>query len=639
MSSKTNNKRLRSLKIKNVLIFLSGVVFICLAVPASMKGLAAGAIAAVCLLILLQFCRQQTIRELLKDTSVTSRIIAALIWILFAAMFVYKWQYSSKIVWAASLLHMSNIMLLVLIAVCSVVAVPFLLFVVNSIPENNYLSFPDEGMKSGEKIYSRASTVIFLLIVSAAVITLCSKSSPLYPLNDWVDSNCFFTVGKSMLNGKVIYRDIYEQKGPLLYMIHAVAYLISNTSFLGVWLIEIAACFGFMYFSYKSVRMFCTEKVLLLMPVMALAIYTQASFSHGDSAEELCLPLLAYGMYIGLKSIKQKKNPSLKECILIGVTSACVFWIKYTMVGFYIGWFIFPAVMLIAKRRWKKLGGMVLAIAAGVIVLSIPILLYFAANGAVLDLWEGYFYNNIFVYGNASEGSSFAWISGLLGGAHSTIAYSPLTSILTILGLIWAFNGKDKKLFLDIFLTGAGAFFLIFAATSVRYVYYSFCLAVFAPIGLIPIALLLEDKLPDRRTVMRAASSAAAIVCIIASGLLTQNRYLMFTSKDELPQYQFDEIISTVEDATLLNYGFLDGGFYTVSNIVPTCKYFAALNISLQEMTDTQNEYVNQALIDFVVTRDKTLDSENYECVAECEFWFEGADHMYYLYELKTLIE
>lgn len=54
----------------------------------------------------------------------------------------------------------------------------------------------------------------FCLVVAAGVLAVCTKSSFLYPLNDWVDSNCFYTVGKAMVHGKVLYRDIYEQKGP-----------------------------------------------------------------------------------------------------------------------------------------------------------------------------------------------------------------------------------------------------------------------------------------------------------------------------------------------------------------------------------------------------------------------------------------
>ena len=32
---------------------------------------------------------------------------------------------------------------------------------------------------------------LFALIAALGVMTVCSKSSPLYPFNDWVDVNCF----------------------------------------------------------------------------------------------------------------------------------------------------------------------------------------------------------------------------------------------------------------------------------------------------------------------------------------------------------------------------------------------------------------------------------------------------------------
>ena len=78
----------------------------------------------------------------------------------------------------------------------------------------------------------------FALLVSFAVLTVCSKNSFLYPMNDWVDVNCFFTVGRGITHGLVPYRDLYDQKGPLLYFVYALAALISEHSFLGVFVIE-----------------------------------------------------------------------------------------------------------------------------------------------------------------------------------------------------------------------------------------------------------------------------------------------------------------------------------------------------------------------------------------------------------------
>lgn len=93
-----------------------------------------------------------------------------------------------------------------------------------------------------------------LLIVSILTLLICSKNSPLYPYNDWVDGNAFFTMGKGMFNGKVPYKDLFEQKGPLLYLIYGTGYLISHDTFLGVYLLEVISYTIFGYFLFKIAR-------------------------------------------------------------------------------------------------------------------------------------------------------------------------------------------------------------------------------------------------------------------------------------------------------------------------------------------------------------------------------------------------
>ena len=57
-----------------------------------------------------------------------------------------------------------------------------------------------------------------------------------------------------MFNGSVLYRDIYEQKGPLLYFVHGLAGLVSETNFIGVYLVEIICAGFFLYFAARFMR-------------------------------------------------------------------------------------------------------------------------------------------------------------------------------------------------------------------------------------------------------------------------------------------------------------------------------------------------------------------------------------------------
>ena len=127
-----------------------------------------------------------------------------------------------------------------------------------------------------------------MILLSAIVtITVFSKSSPLYPLNDWVEANCFLTAGKALLSGQVLYRDVYEQKGPFLYFLHALAALVSDSSFFGVWLLEIAACFAYAWIGWRLVLQRCKRPSVLLIPGLLFLTYSTVAFSSGDSAEEL----------------------------------------------------------------------------------------------------------------------------------------------------------------------------------------------------------------------------------------------------------------------------------------------------------------------------------------------------------------
>ena len=92
-----------------------------------------------------------------------------------------------------------------------------------------------------KKVLNKKNILIALYAFLIAFLTLmlASKNSFLYPFNDWVDANAFFTVGKSMFHGIVPYKDLFEQKGPLLYFIYGIASIISFKSFLGVFILEV----------------------------------------------------------------------------------------------------------------------------------------------------------------------------------------------------------------------------------------------------------------------------------------------------------------------------------------------------------------------------------------------------------------
>ena len=102
-------------------------------------------------------------------------------------------------------------------------------------------------------------------------------------------------------------------------------------------------------------------------------------------------------------------------------------------------------------------------------------------------------------------------------------------------------------------------------------------------------------------------------------------------------QYQLAGVMEEGTDVTLLNYGFMDAGFYTATGLVPQVKYFHQTNVPLREMLDEQLRYIEEGLCTYVVTRGKQpADIEkNYELIATADspegFWY---NHVY-LYRLR----
>lgn len=160
---------------------------------------------------------------------------------------------------------------------------------------------------------------IWCLGAAALVLALCSKTSSLYAFNDWMDANIFFTMGKSMLSGKVLYRDVFDHKGPVLYLLYGLGWLLDHTGFIGVFVLEIC---GFAVFLGLGL---CTGGAIArqtpapgLVPGACGSRGGLPAFSHGGSAEELLLPFLAAALYGLVKCLTANRQMPLRTVALQG---------------------------------------------------------------------------------------------------------------------------------------------------------------------------------------------------------------------------------------------------------------------------------------------------------------------------------
>ena len=72
------------------------------------------------------------------------------------------------------------------------------------------------------------------------------------------DQSIFFSIGKAMLNGKVLYKDVFDHKTPYIYFFNALA-AIFEKNHLGLFIIEVCLLSIILIFLYKTARIFVSD--------------------------------------------------------------------------------------------------------------------------------------------------------------------------------------------------------------------------------------------------------------------------------------------------------------------------------------------------------------------------------------------
>lgn len=486
-------------------------------------------------------------------------------------------------------------------------------------------------------IRSKYFIIFFCLIISCIGITVCSECSFLYPMNYWVDANAFFTVGKSMLHGLVPYLDLFEQKGPILYFIYMIGAFISEKSFIGVYFLEIISYSITLYYLSKVIRLYLDGKyIYLILPLFLSIILTSYYFALGGSAEGFILPFLSISLYHFLLYI-EKGNLSNQTLLIDGLMAGIVFLIKYNVLGFWIGYMFTIFLIKIRKKKFKELFKNILIFLVGMFIPIVIIIIYFIFNNGLTAFIDSYVITNIFLY--TSNNSILSKLYYLVKNVLKAMLSNKKIFILSILGFIFLIfkNKRFNNKYLFLIMTFILLIFGIYIGGR-NYPYYYFDVTIYSIFGIISIFLVI-DKFVNKYIYYTLLVLIS--ICSYMYLFTSPNYYFSKYKKDDLVQYKFAKIINEKKDATILNYRFLDGGFYFATDIIPNTRFFMRQNIDckyFEENCTVQDEVIKNKGVDFVIiekrpgeiTKRKIL-LKNYKLILKDEF----EEFEYELYEKK----
>lgn len=495
---------------------------------------------------------------------------------------------------------------------------------------------------------SHAGSYLFCLLTAAVLMALFSRSSFLYPFNNWSDTNVYMTIGREMLRGAVPYRDLFDHKGLLWYLLYLAANLISTRTYLGLYLIEVFSFSIFLYYSWKLLRLFCPQYyALCCLPFLGCLIAVSDAFGMGGSAEEIHLSFAAVGLYYLVRFLRDADPKQMPYSVVFvnGLLAGCVLWIKYSLLGFWFAWMASVFFLLLGRREWKRSLASCGIFLLGMGAASVPCLAYLLATGTLADFWHVYVTVNL----------QYASVSGpysLTQRLHTSLQYftmmfgwNKILGTLTLVGLFLVTllpvitRNMLRRLLLPLtFLFSVGAAYL----GTVSHFYYFMTVAPFLSLAFLFAGVMLKpavaaifgavQKSASRsgKTVsVRMVRCATGIACAgtlllscVYGRMRSPNTFFMNYTRDELTQYQVAAILAQQEQPTLMYYNnLIDIGILMAApNARPWGKYYFMPNISYEafpEIRDSQEAGLRERQADFVFTYQYGTESlrQNYHLV------------------------
>lgn len=472
----------------------------------------------------------------------------------------------------------------------------------------------DRGIEAVDKTrrLRRPGLALLCALAACLLLLLCSQSSPLYPTNTWVDANCLLTVGRVMKDGGVLYRDIYEQKGPTLYLVHLIAAHISDASFAGVFVMEVCALTAVMYIAVLwGLRRRCAASAYAASVLMGAAVLVGGAFMMGDSAEEFCLPFMMGAQYMALTQYAEGARPMRTRALfLCGLLGGIVATIKFTALGLFVGLCAAEGLFALQEGGMKRalksaavfLAGMLLPIAAWCA--------YFFVHGALTDFYTAYVHNNIFLY--QGDVRTFA---DMLREIYTFVCSNALWVLLSAFaGIVFLADGKNSPAVRFAFAGMAVCAFLAVFLPGRVFAYYPLVLSVFGFSAFCAVPGLTDRvKGGKPRISVCAAVCAAALACAVCA---SPNAPLRGVKREEMAQARLAQHVHP--GATLLQYSHLDDGLYLFTNTLPTERFFCRLNVRYPEMDAELDRYLEEAAVDYVLVSWKELPErfDRYQWVA-----------------------
>lgn len=377
-----------------------------------------------------------------------------------------------------------------------------------------------------QRFSRRLPSLLFSLLLAAGFcLFFAACNTPLGP-SVGSDNAIYITMGTALAQGYAPYTEIFDHKGPLLFLMQMIPQALSGgNSTLAVFLMEIVFVFlGLRLMAALARRLGLRQDWLAQLAYLALL---GPLMDGGNLNEEYAACFILAALLCAVSAFDREDWAPPRKLALpafgMGAMTMLAFLLRANNALSLLGLTAGLALALLAGRRFADLGFCALGFLCGCALASAPVLLWLGAQGALGEAVYGSIIHNMMYAQTDGIGRVRALLA--TGYGHTALALAALSCLGALAHALRAPGGSFRltgrtALCLSLVLATAAAGMSAFISHK-YYTHYLMALVPLAALG----AVMLLGALPARRVV---TGTAAAVCCLalVAGGAAANARRL-----------------------------------------------------------------------------------------------------------------
>lgn len=226
--------------------------------------------------------------------------------------------------------------------------------------------------------------LLIFTIVTAVLLSFYASSNTLVHSRYGFDYTIFKIIGEAWVLGYIPYRDIFDQKEPLMFVIQMIVFMVPMPK-LGTWLLELIWVVATCEILFRCGRYIGASKRLSFISVIIMLLFYAKYVDGGDTVEMWCLPLEILPLLMLLRYLQNHKNLA-QTAFVAGLCFGLVAMIRVNNNAIIVS-LVFGMIVYSCRRgEFRTLLNCMALFLAGLATAVVPFMLYFLIAGAIDDL-------------------------------------------------------------------------------------------------------------------------------------------------------------------------------------------------------------------------------------------------------------